>query len=97
MTAHLTVPLSAPCSLQLIILYMLRNMLSPSSFWLADTSMEAVTLGLYVFVGVKFRPAKENPLLSIEMADFEPPEDSDDEEAATLTGAPRAPIGNKSA
>ena len=73
---------------KLIILYMLRSLLPPRDIWMAPTSMEAITLGLYIFVGFKFRPARENPMLAIEMADFQPPPDSDDEEAVALTRGP---------
>lgn len=60
---------------KLIIFYLLKNILSPTRIWLAETSMEAVTFAFYIFVGLKFRPVRENPFLSLEMADFQPPAD----------------------
>jgi len=72
---------------KLIIFYLLKQTLAPEQTWLAETSMEVVTLAFYIFVGLKFRPMRENPFLSLEMADFQPPADSDDEENQRLTDA----------
>jgi len=72
---------------KLIIFYLLKSTLDPSNIWIAETSMETVTFAFYIFVGLRFQPKKQNPFLSLEMADFEPPADSDDEEAHMLGAA----------
>ncbi|CAG9465663.1 unnamed protein product [Pedinophyceae sp. YPF-701] len=62
-----------------IIAFLLLQTLSFRYAWVADLFREGATLAFYIYVAMMFRPTRHNPYLSIEMADFVPPPDSDDE------------------
>jgi hypothetical protein len=51
---------------RVILLYLLGMSLSYKLSWVATLAEEVVTLALFVVVGSKFRPVKDNPYLKVE-------------------------------
>jgi hypothetical protein len=56
-----------------IVVFLIHSGLEYQYLWVADTATELATLAFYVWVGVKFRPYKENAYLKLRQEEIEMP------------------------
>jgi len=83
-----------------VIAFLLRNTLDFWLLWIPEVVKEGSNVAFYSYVGYIMRPREHNPYLSVEMSDFMPPEDSEDEEDARGGGKggrddPSRPLAHK--
>lgn len=54
-----------------IVVYLLQSTLDFEYAWISDSANELATLAFYVWVGVKFRPHKDNPYAKLAQSEIE--------------------------